>query len=71
MLRQALDLWRNAFDKNPQLSAIGVNLGRALCGMGDADGARAALERVLKHNPDLAVARQALTDVAQSGCARK
>jgi hypothetical protein len=71
MLQQALELWRNAFDKNPQLSAIGVNLGRALCGIGDADGARAALQRVLRHNPDLAIAREALADVMQRGCTSK
>jgi Flp pilus assembly protein TadD len=68
MLRQAVDLWRNAFDRNPQLSEIGVNLGRVLCGIGDPDGARATLDRVLKHNPDLAIARQALAEVAQRGC---
>jgi Flp pilus assembly protein TadD len=70
-LRPALELWRHAFDKNPQLSDIGVNLGRLLCGIGDADHARAALQRVLTHNPDLASARQALADVAQRGCARR
>jgi hypothetical protein len=71
MVRQALDLFRNTFDKNPQLSEIGVNLGRVLCGIGDADAARAALQRVLKHNPDLAIAREALADVAERGCARQ
>ena len=71
MLRQALDLWRTAFEKNPHLSAIGVNLGRALCGIGDPDGARAALQRVLRHNPDMAIAREALAEVVQSGCTRK
>ena len=71
MLRKALDLWRKAFDNNPQLSEIGVNLGRLLCGTGDAAGARATLQRVLTHNPDLAIAQQALAEVAQRGCARK
>ncbi|HVD92594.1 MAG TPA: tetratricopeptide repeat protein [Vicinamibacterales bacterium] len=71
MVREAVDLWRTAFQKNPQLSEIGVNLGRELCEMGDAEGARAALQRVLTHNPDFPVARQALADVAQSGCPRK
>jgi Tfp pilus assembly protein PilF len=71
MMRQALDLWRAAFDKNPHLSEIGVNLGRGLCGVGDAEGARAALQRVLTHNPDLALAREALADVAQTGCIAK
>jgi Tfp pilus assembly protein PilF len=71
MVREAVDLWRTAFQKNPQLSEIGVNLGRELCEIGDAEGARAALQRVLTHNPDFPVARQALADVAQSGCPRK
>ena len=59
-LREALALWRHAFDRNPQLSEIGVNLGRALCGIGDADGGRSALQRVLTHNPDSALAREAI-----------
>jgi Flp pilus assembly protein TadD len=71
MLRQALDLWRNTFDKNPQLSEIGVNLGRGLCEVGDADGARAVLRRVLTHNPDLGIARQAFAELAQHGCSGK
>jgi hypothetical protein len=69
-LREALGLWRNAFDANPHLSEIGVNLGRGLCAIGDAGGAQAALQRVLAHNPDLPIARQALEDVAHSGCSR-
>ena len=47
-----LDLWRKAFESNPQLSELGVNLGKLLCGIGDADGARAVLRRVLTHDPD-------------------
>ena len=68
MLRQSLELWRTAFENNPQLSEIGVNLGRGLCAVGDADGARAVLQRVLKHNPDMGVARSALAEIAQRGC---
>ncbi len=68
MLKQSLDLWRTAFDSNPQLSEIGVNLARGLCAAGDADGARAALQRVLKHNPDMGVARSALAEIARQGC---
>ncbi|MEO5896344.1 MAG: multiheme c-type cytochrome [Vicinamibacterales bacterium] len=67
-LKQSLELWRTAFDNNPQLGEIGVNLGRGLCAVGDADGARAALQRVLKHNPDMGVARLALAEIAQRGC---
>jgi tetratricopeptide (TPR) repeat protein len=49
-VRETLDMWRNAFDRNPQLSELGVNLSRLLCDTGDADEARAVLQRVLKHN---------------------
>jgi Flp pilus assembly protein TadD len=68
MLRQSLELWRRTFENNPQLSEIGLNLGRGLCAVGDADGARAVLQRVLKHNPDMGVARLVLTEIAQRGC---
>jgi tetratricopeptide (TPR) repeat protein len=71
MLRQALDLWRPAFEKNPQLSEIGINLARGLCDAGDPEGARTALQRVLKHNPDLGIARETLPELTQSGCTRK
>ena len=67
-LAQSLELWRTAFDNNPHLSEIGVNLGRGLCAAGDADGARVALQRVLKHNPDMSVARSALGDIDRRGC---
>ncbi len=68
MLSQSLELWRTAFDNNPQLSEIGVNLGKGLCAVGDADGARTTLQRVLKHNPDMGVARSTLAEIAQRGC---
>jgi predicted CXXCH cytochrome family protein len=71
MLRQALELWRTTFENNPQLSEIGVNLGRGLCAVGDADGARTVLQRVLKHNPDMGVARLTLTEIARRGCAER
>ena len=66
-LQQSLGLWRTAFDDNPQLSELGVNLGNALCALGDANGARAVLHRVLKHNPDMGLARSALA-IAVRGC---
>jgi Tfp pilus assembly protein PilF len=68
MLQQSLELWRTAFADNPQLSELGVNLGRGLCALGDADGARAVLHRVLKHNPDVGLARSALAAITQRGC---
>jgi hypothetical protein len=71
LLAQALALWRPTFDKNPQLSELGIDLATALCGTGDSEGARAALRRVLTHNPDLAIARQALADLTTARCPAK
>jgi tetratricopeptide (TPR) repeat protein len=48
MLTRAVALWRPAFAKNPQLTELGVNLGRALCADGDHTGARQVLQRVLQ-----------------------
>jgi Flp pilus assembly protein TadD len=70
LLNRSVEIWRRAFDMNPQLSEIGVNLGGVLCAAGDGDGARAVLQRVLKHNPDLGIAREALAKVTKEGCGR-
>jgi predicted CXXCH cytochrome family protein len=70
LLTRSLQLWREAFETNPQLSEIGINLGRALCAQGDAAGAAAVLRRVLRHNPDLGIARQALVEITKTGCRR-
>jgi Tfp pilus assembly protein PilF len=70
MLTRSLELWRNVVDKNPHLSEIGVNLGVGLCAVGDTEAAKAVLQRVLKHNPDFGLARQALADLAERGCSR-
>ena len=51
MLARSVELWRNTFANNPQLSDIGVNLADGLCALGDAEGARTVLQRVLLHNP--------------------
>ena len=69
MLARAVTLWRPAFAKNPQLTELGVNLGRALCADGDPTGARQVLQRVLQHNPDSSTARQ-LMAVTESHCRR-
>jgi predicted CXXCH cytochrome family protein len=68
LLTQSLALWRTAFETHPQLSEIGINISRALCAQGDAAGATTALQRVIRHNPDLGVARQALAEIAKTGC---
>jgi predicted CXXCH cytochrome family protein len=70
LLTQSLALWRAAFETNPQLSEIGVNLGRGLCAQGDTAGATSVLRRVLRHNPDLGIARQALAEITKLGCRR-
>jgi Flp pilus assembly protein TadD len=67
-LAQSLTLWRAAFATHPELSEIGINLGRGLCLQGDAAGATAVLQRVLRHNPDLGIARQAIAEIAKTGC---
>lgn len=71
MLMRALVLWRDTFDKNPQLTELGVNLGRALCASGDLAGARQVVQRVLKHNPDARAARQLLSAVTERNCTRQ
>ena len=71
LLMRAIELWRPAFDKNPQLSDLGVNLANGLCAAGNAAAARQVLERVLQHNPDLGAARALLSDATDAGCARR
>jgi Tfp pilus assembly protein PilF len=71
MLARAIELWRPAFDNNPQLSELGVNLANGLCAAGDAAAARHVLQRVLKHNPDLGTARALLSETTPAQCARR
>jgi tetratricopeptide (TPR) repeat protein len=68
MLSRALDLWRTAFDNNPQLTDLGLNLGKGLCDAGDTIGARQAVQRALQHNPDSRPARQLMTTLTDSVC---
>jgi Flp pilus assembly protein TadD len=68
LLNRSLELWRPAFDKNPQLSELGVNLGRGLCATGDTAAAMAVLQRVLRHNPDLELAREAVAEIGRRRC---
>lgn len=43
-LSAALDLWRDAFDRNPHLTELALNLARGRCAAGDAAGVRAVLQ---------------------------
>jgi hypothetical protein len=67
-LRHALELWRDAFARNPQLSDLGLNLANGLCAVGDADGARAVAARVLEHNPDHGATRTLLRHLTDGSC---
>ena len=63
-LGAALELWRDAFAENPQLSDLGINLAKGLCAAGDESAARDVVRRILEHDPDSGPARALLA----SGC---
>jgi tetratricopeptide (TPR) repeat protein len=62
----ALKLWRNAFQRAPARSSIGLNIARAYCGAGKFTEARTYTLRVLEFNPDLASARKLLQSLSRS-----
>jgi tetratricopeptide (TPR) repeat protein len=70
-LAAALTLWRAAFDKNPYLTALGINLARGLCDTGNGDEARAVAQRALRHNPDSSATRQLVSELATTGCVKR
>jgi Tfp pilus assembly protein PilF len=64
-----LAIWRGAFDKNPQLTDLGLNLARGWCAAGDGDAARQVVQRALQHNPDASAARQLLSELnSEASC---
>ena len=70
-LAAALDLWRPAFDKNPHLTALGIDLARGLCDTGNGNEARRVAERALRHNPDSSATRQLVSELATNGCVKR
>jgi predicted CXXCH cytochrome family protein len=50
--QRALTLWKEAFQRQPWRSSIGMNLARLNCNFGDAEEAKRSLGRVLQFNPD-------------------
>jgi hypothetical protein len=64
---EAIGLWRPAFDRNPDMIDLGVNLAMGECLQGDRSAAAAVLNRVLRFNPDSARARELLNGVARCG----
>jgi Flp pilus assembly protein TadD len=65
MLKKALQLWGETFERNPQASELGVDLAIGLCAAGDAADAHRVVQRVLRHNPDFGRARQLLKRSAE------
>ena len=58
--KAALKLWQDAFRRAPAHSAIGIDLALVSCDLGQVAEARHYLDRVLRFNPDMAMARQFL-----------
>jgi hypothetical protein len=57
---RALALWRDAFQRAPWRSSIGMNLARLSCNLGNREESEQSLRRVLQFNPDFPEARQFL-----------
>ncbi len=64
--QEGVRLWKDAFQRAPGESRIGMNLARVLCAAGDATGARDYVLRVLQFNPDLPEAKSLLRDLSRS-----
>ncbi len=65
-LPDAVKLWKNAFERAPARSSIGLNLARAYCAAEKFDEARTYTRRVLEFNPDLVSARKLLEALNRS-----
>ena len=59
-VREALKLWRSAFQRAPGRSEIGMNIANVLCNAGQPEDARTYVLRVLDYDPDLRSAKQLL-----------
>jgi tetratricopeptide (TPR) repeat protein len=57
---QAVKLWEATFDRAPGKSAIGMNLARELCEVGQTERAKMYVSRVLRYNPDLSEGKKLL-----------
>ena len=65
-LQEAERLWRQAIEREPGSSAIGLNLSKALISEGKRKEARETVERVLEFNPDLPEAKLLLEQVSRA-----
>jgi predicted CXXCH cytochrome family protein len=59
-IEKAKTLWQGAFERVPWRNAVGMNLARLSCNLGQRKDAETYLRRVLQFNPDLADARTML-----------
>ena len=60
---EALAMWSRAFEKNPGMLSVGLNLALGRIQTGDKDGAVVTLRRVLRFHPDSERARQMLGEL--------
>jgi Flp pilus assembly protein TadD len=61
---RAITLWRQAFERAPAKSAIGLNLAHVSCSTGQFEQARTYTLRVLEFNPDLPQAKNLLRELS-------
>jgi len=64
-LQRAVDLWRGAFQRVPNRSAVGMDLAIIFCIAGKKDVAQQFVNRVLEFNPDYGKAKSLLEHIAQ------
>jgi len=65
-LKEAISTLQPAFDRNPDISGLAMNLARVECAAGDAAAARHVLETTLIYSPNLQNVRRLL--VQMSSC---
>jgi predicted CXXCH cytochrome family protein len=63
-LNDALQLLRQAFDRNRDISGLAMNLARVQCMAGDGPAARSTLKSALVYNPDLESLQNLLKQMA-------
>lgn len=60
---EAIAMWRDVFERHPEMASAGLNLAAAQMAAGDRPGARGTVERLLRFHPDLDAARRLLAEV--------
>lgn len=65
-LQRAVLLWQNVFQRAPWRSSVGIDIALGYCAAAHYDRARQYLDRVLEFNPDFAVARSFLSQLAEN-----